>query len=267
MASPAEPSTPRGLEPSLAVLRALLQQEVPHLLTLPASHKRRLLDLAWNLLQPFPDSGLDRPQILLVVDRNPAVQELLVVAALPGKPWEVIGATHVSTGKPGRKEHFLTPIGVFRNTADILGYHAEGTKNENGIRGLGVKGMRVWDFGWQQTDDWRLPGAKIQIRMEMHATDPDLLEQRLGRPDSEGCIRIPATMNRFLDRYGVIDAQLEAAARTDARFAALLAADRIPTAIAGTLLIVVDSATQWHGAPAPQPSKETRSAASLQASK
>src|SRR5690349_12880127 len=95
MASPAEPPTPRGLEPSLAVLRALLQQEVPHLLTLPASHKRRLLDLAWNLLQPFPDSGLDRPQILLVVDRNPAVQELLVVAAFPGKPWEVIGATHV----------------------------------------------------------------------------------------------------------------------------------------------------------------------------
>ena len=46
--------------------------------------------------------------------------------------------------------------------------------------------------------------------MEMHATDPDLLEQRLGRPDSEGCIRIPAAMNRFLDRYGVIDAQLEA---------------------------------------------------------
>jgi hypothetical protein len=103
--------------------------------------------------------------------------------------------------------------------------------------------------------------------MEMHATDPDLLEQRIGRPDSEGCIRIPAAMNRFLDRYGVIDVQLEAAARTDPRFAALLAADRIPTAIAGTLLIVVDSSTEGRSAPVVQTSKETRGAPSLQASK
>jgi hypothetical protein len=267
MAPPADPPTSSGFHASLAVLRALVQREVPGLLTLSTAHKRHLLDLAWGLLQQVPDPGLDRPQALLVVDRNPAVQELLVVGAFPGKPWEVIGATHVSTGKPGRKEHFLTPIGVFRNTADILGYRAEGTKNENGVRGLGVKGMRVWDFGWQRTDDWRTSGARIDIRMEMHATDPDLLEHRIGKPDSEGCIRIPAAMNRFLDRYGVIDAQLEAAAKTDRRFAALLAADRIPTAIAGTLLIIVDSSMEGRGAPAMPIPKETRGSSSLQASK
>src|SRR3954452_3801509 len=152
MAPPADPPTSGSFHTSLAVLRALMQQDVPGLLRLSSVHKQHLLDLAWGLLQQVPDPGLDRPQALLVVDRNPAVQELLVVGAFPGKPWEVIGATHVSTGKPGRKEHFLTPIGVFRNTADILGYRAEGTKNENGVRGLGMKGMRVWDFGWQQTD-------------------------------------------------------------------------------------------------------------------
>src|SRR4051794_28796337 len=144
-----------GFQASLAVLRGLMQREVPGLLRLSAAHKWRLLDLATALLQQVPDPGLDKPQALLIVDRNPAVQEMLVVGAFPGKPWEVIGATHVSTGKPGRKEHFLTPVGVFRNTTGILGYRAEGTRNENGIRGLGTKGMRVWDFGWQQTDDWR----------------------------------------------------------------------------------------------------------------
>jgi hypothetical protein len=266
MAPPADPAS-SGFQASLSILHALMQREVPGRLTLSAAHKRHLLDLAWGLLQQVPDPGLDRPQALLIVDRNPAVQELLVVGAFPGKPWEVIGATHVSTGKPGRKEHFLTPIGVFRNTADILGYRAEGTKNENGVRGLGVKGMRVWDFGWQRTDDWRTSGARIDIRMEMHATDPDLLEHRIGKPDSEGCIRIPAAMNRFLDRYGVIDAQLEAAAKTDRRFAALLAADRIPTAIAGTLLIIVDSSMEERGAPAMPIPKETRGSSSLQASK
>lgn len=267
MAPPAEPPTVGDFQASLAVLHALMQREVPGLLTLSVSQKRRLLDLAWGLLQHVPDAGLDRPQALLVVDRNPAVQELFVVGAIPGKPWEVIGATHVSTGKPGRKKHFLTPVGVFRNTADILGYRAEGTKNENGVRGLGVKGMRVWDFGWQQTDDWRSPGARIDIRLEMHATDPDLLEQRIGRPDSEGCIRIPAAMNRFLDRYGIIDAQLEVAARTDPRFAALLAADRIPTPIAGTILIVVDSSTERRDVAVLPASKKTRAAPPLQASR
>jgi hypothetical protein len=264
---PADSPTSGSFQASLTVLHALMQREVPGLLRRSASHKRHLLDLAAALLQQVPDHGLDRAQVLLVVDRNPAVQEMLVVGAFPGKPWEVIGAAHVSTGKPGRKEHFLTPTGVFRNTANILGYRAEGTKNENGVRGLGVKGMRVWDFGWQQTDDWRSPGARIEIRMEMHATDPDLLEPRIGRADSKGCIRIPAAMNRFLDRYGLIDAELEVAARTNPRFAALLAADRMPTAIAGTLLIVVDSSVDGRGAPVAQTSKETRGTPSLQASR
>lgn len=267
MAQPAAPPGAGDAQTSLAVLHALMRREVPHQLTLSAGHRQRILDLAWDLLQQVPDAGLDRPQALLVVDRNPAVQALLVVGAIPGKPWEVVGATHVSTGKPGRKEHFVTPVGVFRNTADILGYRAEGTKNENGVRGLGVKGMRVWDFGWQQTDDWRAPGARIDIRMEMHATDPDLLEQRIGRPDSEGCIRIPAAMNRFLDRYGVIDADLEAAAKMDPRFAALLAPDRMPTPIAGTLLVVVDSSAGGRDPAVLPVSRQARAASPLQASR
>jgi hypothetical protein len=55
----------------------------------------------------------------------------------------------------------------------------------------------------------------------MHATDPDYLEQRLGHPASEGCVRIPATMNRFLDVHGVPDADYERAAPGDPRIRAV----------------------------------------------
>ena len=62
-------------------------------------------------------ADLDAPQVLLLVDRSPAVQRLWIVYALPGKPWESLGSVHVSTGKPGRKEHFRTPVGLFVNDA------------------------------------------------------------------------------------------------------------------------------------------------------
>ncbi len=78
----------------------------------------------------------------------------------------------------------------------------------------------------------------------MHATDPAYLEQRLGHPASKGCVRIPDAMNRFLDRYGILDADYELAAQLDRRFAALLLPDRNPTPLAGNLLVVIDSADQ-----------------------
>jgi hypothetical protein len=224
----------------LSALRIAMQAEVRGLLVDDPEADAREIAMAQ---QEVASAGaqLDRPQFLLVVDRAPSVQELRVVLADPSGAWSVVGGTHVSTGKPGRKEHFKTPTGVFLNTADILGYRAQGTYNQNHIRGLGLKGMRVWDFGWQNTEDWRTGGMTMNIRLEMHATDPSVLERRIGRPDSEGCVRIPATLNRFLDKHGVIDRQLEEAAATDRRFDALLPADRDPTPLAGDALVVVDS--------------------------
>ena len=101
--------------------------------------------------------------------------------------------------------------------------------------------MRVWDFGWQpSTKGW---GSKAEgdIRLLLHATDPAYLEQRLGRPASKGCVRIPAAMNRFLDRHGILDADYERAAKGDPRFDALLLPHRTPTPLAGNMLVVVDS--------------------------
>jgi hypothetical protein len=165
------------------------------------------------------------------------------VLARPAAAWAVVGGTRVSTGQAGRRGYYLTPLGVFAHTDAILDWRAEGTFNANGIRGLGLRGMRVWDFGWQEaTKGWRADGERGPIRLLLHATDPDRLEQRLGQPASQGCVRIPAAMNRFLDRHGVLDADIESAARTDPRFAALLLPDREPTPLAGRLLVVVDSA-------------------------
>jgi hypothetical protein len=185
---------------------------------------------------------VDRPQLIVVVDRSPANQAIRIILVRPAGAWEVIGGASISSGQRGRFDHYITPTGLFRNTEGILGYRAEGTYNENKIRGLGIRGMRVWDFGWQAAyRGWGTDHSPGHIRLEMHATDPDVLEQRLGRPASQGCIRLSADMNRFLDYHGVIDADYERAALTDIRYRALLLPGRKPTPLAGNALIVVDS--------------------------
>src|SRR5215472_16054641 len=52
----------------------------------------------------------------------------------------------------------------------------------------------------------------------------------------------PAAMNRFLDRHGVLDADYERAAKDDPRFEGVLLRERTPTALAGSALVIVDSA-------------------------
>ncbi len=229
----------------VARLRAALAHEVPLSVALSFAFRRDARDwvrLAQAELALKPEIRLDRPQLIVVIDRAPQVQALALVLVRADKPWEVLGGVHVSTGQEGRFDHYVTPTGVFLHTADILDYRAEGTLNENGIRGLGVKGMRVWDFGWQMaTKGWRRDGEQGQIRMEMHATDPTYLASRIGRTASQGCIRLPETMNRFLDWHGVLDVDYEHAANDDIRYRALLLRGRRPTLLAGNALVVVDS--------------------------
>jgi len=186
---------------------------------------------------------VDRPQLLVVVDRNPRIQQLCIVLARPDGPWQALGGSKVSTGDTGRRNYYITPTGVFLHSPAILDYRAEGTFNENNIRGFGLKGMRVWDFGWRQAEKgWRADRERGDIRLLLHATDPDYLEPRLGRPASQGCVRVSAKMNRFLDRFGVLDASYERAARTDGRIREILPVDRDPTPLAGDALVVIDSA-------------------------
>ncbi len=81
-----------------------------------------------------------------------------------------------------------------------------------------------------------------QMRLLMHATDPDHGEPRLGGPDSKGCVRISAAANAFLDRRGILDRHYEAlaGAETD-RDLWLLRADRDVTPHSGSYLVVGDS--------------------------
>lgn len=185
-------------------------------------------------------------QFVVVVDRNSLVQTALIywvekrAADSANLTAMLIGAAPVATGSSGRFDHYITPTGVFPHSLDNPDYRAQGTKNENGIMGYGKKGMRVFDFGWQTaTKAWSKPEPR-QIRFQMHATDPRVLETRLGAPGSKGCVRIPSDLNAFIDHYGILDADYEAAAASGSKIW-ILKKDREPTPWSGRLLVVVDS--------------------------
>jgi hypothetical protein len=234
-------ATPLDVAAEAEKLRQALAAEVTHLIVDGPKGKDEWIARARAKIAA---SGLaiNRPQLAVVVDCNPRVQQMRLVLALPEGEWDDLGGTKVSTGRPGGYEHFLTPIGTFLHTDRILDWRAKGTFNAHHIKGLGVQGMRVWDFGWQRAiKGWRSRTKIGEIRLSMHATDPKYLAKRLGRPASDGCIRIPEAMNLFLDRHGVLDADYEQAAQHNPRFAGLLLPDRTPTPLAGNALVVVDS--------------------------
>lgn len=109
----------------------------------------------------------------------------------------------------------------------------------------------VWDLGWQAAvPGWGSGREPPEIRLLVHATDPQFVEPRLGRPASKGCIRIAAAMSRFLDLQGVLDADHERAAVTDKRIAYVLDTERTPTPLAGNTLIVIDTSPNVPVAPA-----------------
>ena len=237
--APAPP--PRDYATDAKLLRLSMSHEVPHAIFGDAADDAAWISRTRAELAASPDK-IASPQLLVAVDRNPKVQQMRVILAVPGGQWQVIGGGKVSTGRSGRKYYYITPTGVFPHTDAILDYRAEGTFNENHIRGLGGKGMRVWDFGWQTADKgWQGNGDSGEIRMLMHATDPEYLEPRLGRSDSMGCVRISAAMNVFLDRHAVLDADYLQAAKTDPRYAAILPQDGDPSPYAGVYLVIFDS--------------------------
>jgi hypothetical protein len=234
-----------------AALAALYRAQVDMRLELPQDEARRYARLAEQALQR---AGIapDRPQYIAVVDRDPGVQAIVLFWRPPQGEAVAVGASPVSTGSPGSFDHFATPLGVFDHTPDNPDFRSEGTLNDNGIRGYGARGMRVFDFGWQRAPKGWGDGAVMEMRLQMHATDPDALERRLGSAQSKGCVRIPASLNRWLDRYGVLDAAYNAL--VDAGHKPwVLAPDREPVPDAGRYLVVVDTQRQqrpeWSPAP------------------
>ncbi|MFZ6777606.1 L,D-transpeptidase [Undibacterium sp. Ji83W] len=179
-------------------------------------------------------------QYIMLVDRNPKVQVAMLFWLDQEGQYQFIGASPVSTGRSPGFEHFETPTGVYTHSLANLDYRAEGSKNSKGIRGYGAKGRRVFDFGWQKAKKgW---GDKIiaDMRLQMHATDPGILESRLGTVQSKGCVRIPGTLNFLLDRYSVLDADYIQGLAEGKKFW-VLDKNREDNPWAGRYMVIVDS--------------------------
>lgn len=248
----------RALDSALDYGR-LFEQEVDRRLELPPEAQA---EYAQALERALADAGLTAlsAQFFLVVDRSPRVQAALLFWGPVEGTHHFIGASPCSTGLPGRYESFETPLGVFEHSVDNPDFRAEGTRNEQGIRGYGTSGMRVFDFGWVRAPRGWGDGRMGVMRLQVHATDPDLLEGRLGSACSRGCVRISATLNAFLDRHGLLDADYNEAAEAG-RLLPVLRPDRKPAPWAGRYLVVVDSQGRERPAWSPAPGRPARRAA------
>ncbi|WP_322041310.1 hypothetical protein [Burkholderia diffusa] len=235
-------------------MRKRFTQEVTRRLNVPASEQRAYGDRLQNALADA-DLGDLAGEYVALVDRAPNVQALFIYfRATPSNAWLMIGASPVGTGWPGKYDHFLTPLGVFHHSPDNMDFRAEGTTNDNGIRGYGKRDMRIYDFGWVDGERGWGKGGKSPMRFQMHATDPDRLEPLLGIRHSKGCVRIPASLNTFLDTHGILDDDYQA--RVEAgKSLWVLRRDRDITPIAGRYLAVIDSARKTRPAWSPAPGR------------
>ncbi len=48
--------------------------------------------------------AVSKPQLMVVVDRNPGVQQMRIVLARPSDTWQSLGGARVSTGQAGRRD-------------------------------------------------------------------------------------------------------------------------------------------------------------------
>lgn len=221
-----------------ADLAKVYAKEVDRRLTLPEPDQAMYAELLARALHAA-GVHIDRPQFVVLVDRSSQIQAAMLWWLAPDAPGLLIGASPASTGRPSGFEHFETPTGVFDHSLADPDFRAEGTPNELGILGYGRRGMRVYDFGWVMARRGWAPGEQ-PMRLQMHATDPDRLEPSLGRRESKGCIRIPATLDRLIDHYAVLDAAYDEALREGHRLW-VLPADRVQTPWSGRYLVIVDS--------------------------
>lgn len=234
-------------------LKIVYASRIDRKLALPVLEQERYGQLALTALSSQDAIGV-QAQYLLVVDRCPLVQAVLLYWISSDAEPYLVGASPAATGKPGKFEYFETPLGVFEHTIDNPDFRAKGTRNQYGVRGYGAKGMRVFDFGWVPTPRGWGDGHKGKMRLQVHATDPDLFEPKLGIAASKGCIRIPATLNSFLDHYGILDADYERAIADGKKFFVLLP-DRETTPWPGNYLVVVDTKRQEHPSWSPLPKR------------
>ena len=233
------PATTEIVSPSSTPLVDEFDRTVKLHLTVPPAET---LAYAALLSSALASNGIleTSQKFVVLVDRNPNVQVLLVYWGTVANGWSLVGASSISTGLPGKYEHFLTPLGVFDHSRENPDFRAEGTKNKFGIRGYGNKGGRIYDFGWVKAPRGWGDGHMGELRLQMHSTDADLLEQRLGTAQSEGCVRMPAELNEFIDRHGIIDEDYDRVVAVGDH-PRVLRSDRVANPWSGRYLVVVES--------------------------
>lgn len=90
------------------------------------------------------------------------------------------------------------------------------------------------------------------------STQPPLYTWSPGSAQSKGCIRIPATLNKLLDHYGLLDADYERSINKK-NISNLLDTKREPTAWSGRHMLVVDSRRVLRPEWSPLPIQQQRS--------
>lgn len=239
------------------LLRDVFARNVTRRLKVPATEQRAYADRLQAALGANELGNLSGEYVVLV-DRNAYVQALFIYFRVtPADNWQMIGASPVSTGRPGEYDHFITPLGVFEHTPANMDFRSEGTQNENHIRGYGKRDMRIFDLGWAQGERGWGKGGMSQMRFQMHATDPDRLEPLLGIRHSKGCVRIPASLNAFLDHYGILDAEYATLVESGQSLW-VLKSDRQIVPWAGRYIVVVDSERKSRPAWTPAPGSKAR---------
>ena len=98
-----------------AALAILYETHVHARLAVPTAETRRYALLAEEALTRAGVT-LAQPQYLAVVDRDPWVQAFLLLWRSAPGAYVLVGASPVSTGRPGTFDHFQTPLGVFEHT-------------------------------------------------------------------------------------------------------------------------------------------------------
>lgn len=254
----AAPDAAGVVDPHRALmLRDLFARDVTRRLKVPATAQDEYGQRLQAALQAH-DLGNLSGEYAVLVDRNENVQALFIYfRPAPSDRWVLIGASPVATGRPGEFDHFITPLGVFEHTPNNMDFRAEGTMNQNGIRGYGNRDMRIFDLGWAQGERGWGKGGISQMRFQMHATDFDKLEPLLGIRHSKGCVRIPASLNVFLDHYGILDAEYQALVDSG-KSLWVLHSDRQVTPWAGRYIVVVDSERKTRPAWSPAPGSKAR---------
>jgi hypothetical protein len=217
------------------------EMEIPKI-ELDEIYLEKIQQNALQELSTITDPSMRHNQCFLYVDKNTDRQIIFIfIYNVNQNKIYTIGRDLVSTGNKKRVGYWETPSGILENSLKFIGYRALGTKNDKGWMGLGIKGSRVWDFGWQITKKKARSKIKVRkIRLLLHATDPVDGEKRLGKANSMGCIRISAKLNNYLDYFGIIDKEYEARSKQK-NVSWLLRKERRPTLLAGKFVIVKNS--------------------------